>query len=53
MRARLAAFRAYDSNRMRYDEVAGLLERVTGQHVLSDQTMQPLVVAKAVEVSQP
>ena len=37
---------------MSYDEVAGLLERVTGQHGLSDQTMQHLVVAKAVEVSQ-
>src|SRR5713101_2658176 len=36
---------------MSYDEVAGLLERVTGQHVLSDQTIQHLVVAKAVEVS--
>ena len=37
---------------MSYDEVAGLLERVTGQHLLSDQTIQHLVVAKAVEVSQ-
>src|SRR5881296_2291628 len=37
---------------MSYDEVAGLLERVTGQHVLSDQTIQHWVVAKAVEVSQ-
>jgi hypothetical protein len=53
MRARLGEFSAYDSNRMSYDEVAGLLERVTGQPVRSDQTMQPLVVAKAVEVSQP
>ena len=52
MRARLAEFSAYSSNRRSYDEVAGLLERVTGQPVLSDQTMQPLVVAKAVEVSQ-
>ena len=52
MSARLAEFSAYYSNRMSYDEVAGLLERVTGQHVLSDQTIQHLVVAKAVEVSQ-
>jgi hypothetical protein len=37
---------------MSYEEVAGLLERVTGQYVLSDQTIQQLVVAKAVEVSQ-
>ena len=37
---------------MSYDEVAGLLERVTGQPLLSDQTMQHLVVAKAGQVSQ-
>jgi hypothetical protein len=52
MSAHLAEFSAYYSNRMSYDEVAGLLERVTGQPVLSDQTIQHLVVAKAVEVSQ-
>jgi hypothetical protein len=52
MSARLAECSTYYSNRMSYDEVAGFLERVTGQHVLSDQTMQHLVVAKAVEVSQ-
>src|SRR2546423_14573124 len=43
MSARLAEFSAYYSNRMSYDEVAGLLERVTGQPVLSDQTIQHLV----------
>src|SRR5881409_1138961 len=37
---------------MSYDEVAGLLGRVTGQPLLSDQTIQHWVVAKAVEVSQ-
>jgi hypothetical protein len=52
MRARLAEFSAYYRNRMSYDEVAGLLERVTGQPMRSDQTIQHLVVAKAVEVSQ-
>ena len=52
MSARLAECSAYYSNRMSYDEVAGLLKRVTGQPVLSDQTIQHLVVAKAVEVSQ-
>jgi hypothetical protein len=52
MSARLAEFSAYYSNRMSYDEVAGLLERVTGQPLLSDQTIQPLVVTKAVEVSR-
>ncbi len=35
MSARLAEFSAYYSNRMSYDEVAGLLERVTGQPLLS------------------
>ena len=43
MSARLAEFSADYSNRMSYDEVAGLLERVTGQPLLSDQTMQHLV----------
>ena len=52
MSARLAEFSAYYSNRMSYDEVAGLLERVTGQPLLSDQTIQHLVVAKAGQVSQ-
>ena len=52
MSARLAEFSAYYRHRMSYDEVAGLLERVTGQPLLSDQTIQHLVVAKAVEVSQ-
>jgi hypothetical protein len=52
MSARLAEFSAYYSNRMSYDEVAGLLERVTGQPWLSDQTIQHPVVTKAVEVSR-
>lgn len=52
MSARLAEFSAYYSNRLSYDEVAGLLERVTGKHLLSDQAIQQLVVAKAVEVSE-
>src|SRR2546428_7181804 len=51
MSARLAEFSAYYSNRMSYDEVAGLLERVTGAHLLSDQTIQHLVVTKATQVS--
>jgi hypothetical protein len=53
MRARVAEFSTYYSNRMSSDEGAGLLERVPGQPVLSDQTIQHLVVAKAVEVSRP
>jgi hypothetical protein len=52
MRARLVACSAYYSNRMRYDEVAGLLERVTGPPGLSAQTMQHLGVPKAAEVSR-
>jgi hypothetical protein len=52
MSARLAECSAYSSHRMSDDEVAGLLTRVTGQHVLRDQTMQHLVVTNAVEVSQ-
>jgi hypothetical protein len=35
---------------MRSAEVAGLLERVTGTGVRSDQTMQPLVVTQATPV---
>jgi hypothetical protein len=53
MRSRLAACSAYDSNRLSSDEVAGLLERVTGQEVLREQTRQHLVVAQAAAVSQP
>src|SRR5712692_936485 len=34
MSACLAEFSTYYSNRMSYDEVAGLLKRVTGQHLL-------------------
>jgi hypothetical protein len=51
MSARLAEFSASDSHRMSDDEVAGLLERVTGQPLRSDQTIPHLVVAKAVEGS--
>ena len=47
----LAEFSAYYSNRMSYDEVAGLLERLTGARLLSDQTIQHLVVTKAMQIS--
>jgi hypothetical protein len=36
---------------MSYDEVAGLLERVTGARLLSDQTIQHLVVTRAMQIS--
>lgn len=39
------------SNRLSYAEVAGLVERWTGQAVLSDQSVRQVVVDKAVEVS--
>ena len=47
MRAHLAECSASSSNRMSDDEGAGLLERVTGQPVRSEQTMQHLGVTKA------
>jgi hypothetical protein len=50
--ARLAECSAYYSNRMSYEEVAGLIERITGKGLLSDQTIQNLVVAKAAEGSR-
>ena len=49
---RLAELSAYYSNRLSYEDVAELLERVTGERVLSDQTIQQRVVAEAVAVSQ-
>lgn len=48
----LAELSAYYSNRMSYAEVAGLVERVSGARLLSDTTIQELVVAKAVAVSE-
>lgn len=43
---------AYYSNRMSYEEVAGLVQRLTGERLLSDQRIEQLVVDKAVRVSQ-
>lgn len=43
---------AYYSNRMSYQEVENLIERMTGQHVLSDQWIWQGVIAKSVAVSQ-
>jgi hypothetical protein len=42
---------AYYSNRMSYAEVAGLVERWTGQAVVSDQTIRQVVIDTAVAVS--
>lgn len=49
---RLQEMSAYYSNRMSYEEVAGLVEGMTGERVLSDQSIWQLVQGKAVQVSQ-
>lgn len=49
---RLRELVAYYSNRMSYEEVARLLERITGESLLSDQTIWQQVVKKAAAVSQ-
>ena len=42
---------AYYSNRLSYQEVEDLVERVSGERLLSDQKIWDIVVNKAVEVS--
>ena len=49
---RLGEFSAYYANRLSYEEVEGLVERVTGERLLRDQTVQRQVVAQAVAVSR-
>ncbi|HEX4946325.1 MAG TPA: UPF0236 family protein [Blastocatellia bacterium] len=49
---RLGEFGAYYANRMSYEEVASLVERLTGEKLLSDQTIWQQVVAQAAAVSQ-
>jgi hypothetical protein len=49
---RLQELSGYYSNRMSYEEVARLVERVTGEAVLSDQTIWQIVRDKAIEVSE-
>jgi hypothetical protein len=48
---RLKEYAAYYSNRMSYEEVATLIERNTGEQLLSDQSIWQIVVAKAAEIS--
>ncbi len=48
---RLQEFAAYYSNRMSYEEVSALLERMVGVPLMSDQTIWEKVVDKACEVS--
>lgn len=49
---RLGEFSAYYANRLSYEEVEGLIERVTGTRLLTDQTIQHQVVAQAAAVSR-
>jgi hypothetical protein len=52
MTSGLQELSAYYSNRMSYEEVEGLLARLTGERLLSDQRIEQLVIDQAVEVSQ-
>lgn len=49
---RLQEFSAYYSNRLSYESVEKLVERVTGKHLLSDQKIWQIVSDKALIVSQ-
>jgi len=49
---RLQELSGYYSNRMSYEEVAKLVERVTGEALLSDQTIWQIVRDKAIEASE-
>lgn len=49
---RLQELCGYYSNRMSYEEVAFLVERVSGERLLSDQKIWQIVSAKALKVSQ-
>lgn len=49
---RLQELSAYYSNRMSYQDVEQLVERVSGEKLLSDQSIWQLVKRKAVQVSQ-
>ncbi len=49
---RLQEFSVFYSNRLSYEEVAALVERVTGAKLLSDQTIWNLSVTKAQHLSQ-
>jgi hypothetical protein len=49
---RLQELSAYYSNRMSYEDVAGLVERITGERLLSDQSIWQIVQRQAVQVSK-
>lgn len=50
--SRLQELCSYYSNRMSYEEVALLVERTSGERLLSDQKIGQIVSAKALEISQ-
>ncbi len=50
--SRLQELCGYYSNRLSYEEVAGLVERVSGARLLSDQKIGQIVSAKALKISQ-
>lgn len=49
---RLGEFSGYYANRLSYEAVEDLVERVTGERLLSDQKIQQDVIAQAVRVSE-
>ena len=49
---RLEELCGYYANRLSYENLAGLVERVTGENVLSDQTIWKIVKGKAETYSQ-
>ena len=49
---RLQELCSYYSNRMSYEEVAFLVERTSGERLLSDQKIGQIVSTKALEISQ-
>ena len=50
--SRLQELCSYYSNRMSYEEVALLVERTSGERLLSDQKIGQIVSTKALEISQ-
>jgi hypothetical protein len=50
--SRLQELCGYYSNRISYEEVAKLVERVSGKRLLSDQKIGQIVSAKALKISQ-
>ena len=52
MSSRLQELCGYYSNRISYKEVAFLVERITGEKLLSDQKIGQIVSAKALKISQ-